>query len=279
MQRVVSVFPAAAVCLFTLTAAAASAQESRHAATAAHVQDSPVLDGSLDEPAWRSAEPLVDFTQAEPAEGQPASEATEVRIAFDDAAAYVGVVCHDSNPSQIVTTDTRRDSGMGGQDSIQIIFDTFNDKQNGFVFGTNVAGAQFDGQVRDQGNANSSWDGSWDVKTTRTEHGWNAEFRIPLRTLRYEIENSLRYYVNFCHSHELAATSRLAFGTDPVEELIKLTDQITREFPNSVCFASKLIFATENFFTRWLHNQTALAIQQRLHLMGQQMVILPMKVA
>ena len=52
-----------------------------------------------------------------------------------------------------------------------------------------------------------------------------------------------------------------------------------KEFPNSVCFASKLIFAHESFFTRWLHNQTALAIQQRLHILGQQMVILPMKVA
>ena len=100
-----------------------------------------------------------------------------------------------------------------------------------------------------------------------------------MRTLRYEIENSLRYYVNFCHSHGLAATSYLAFGTDPVEELIKLSNQVNREFPNSVCFASKLIFASESFFTRWLHNQTALAIQQRLHIMGQQMVILPMKVA
>lgn len=100
-----------------------------------------------------------------------------------------------------------------------------------------------------------------------------------LRTLRYEIENSLRYYVNFCHSHGLAAKSYLAFGTDPVEELIKLSDEVYREFPNSVCFASKLIFANESFFTRWLHNQTALAIQQRLHIMGQQMVILPMKVA
>lgn len=100
-----------------------------------------------------------------------------------------------------------------------------------------------------------------------------------LRTLRYEIENSLRYYVNFCHSHGLAAKSYLAFGTDPVEELIKLSDEVYKEFPNSVCFASKLIFANESFFTRWLHNQTALAIQQRLHIMGQQMVILPMKVA
>lgn len=100
-----------------------------------------------------------------------------------------------------------------------------------------------------------------------------------LRTLRYELENSLRYYVNFCHGHGLAATSYLAFGTDPVEELIKLTDQVIREFPNSVCFASKLIFADEAFFTRWLHNQTAMAIQQQLHLKGQQMVVLPMKVA
>jgi hypothetical protein len=99
-----------------------------------------------------------------------------------------------------------------------------------------------------------------------------------LRTLRYEIENSLRYYVNFCHSHGLAATSYIAFGTDPVEELIKLSEQAAREFPNSVCFTSKLIFADDSFFTRWLHNQTALAIQQRLHLKGQQMVILPMKV-
>lgn len=99
-----------------------------------------------------------------------------------------------------------------------------------------------------------------------------------MRTLRYEMENSLRYYVNFCHSHGLAATSRLAFGTDPVAELIKLSDQTAREFPNSVCFASKLIFAEESLFTRWLHNQTAMEIQQRLHLQGQQMVILPMKI-
>jgi amino acid transporter len=99
-----------------------------------------------------------------------------------------------------------------------------------------------------------------------------------LRTLRYEIENSLRYYENFCHSHRLAAKSYCGFGTEPVEELMKLVGQVTRDFPNCVFFASKLIFVHDNFFTRWLHNQTALALQQRLHLQGIQMVILPMKV-
>jgi amino acid transporter len=99
-----------------------------------------------------------------------------------------------------------------------------------------------------------------------------------LRTLQYEIENSLRYYVNFCHKHGIAATSYYAFGTDPVAQLVKLTDQVQQEFPNSVCFASKLIFTHDNFLTRWLHNQTPLALQQQLHLQGVQMVILPMKV-
>jgi hypothetical protein len=99
-----------------------------------------------------------------------------------------------------------------------------------------------------------------------------------LRTLQYEIENSLRYYENFCHTHDLAAKTYCSFGTEPVAELLTLTEQIAQEFPNCVFFASKLIFVHDNFFTRWLHNQTALAIQQRLHLQGMQMVILPMKV-
>jgi amino acid transporter len=99
-----------------------------------------------------------------------------------------------------------------------------------------------------------------------------------LRTLQYEIENSLRYYVNFCHAHGLAAKSQCAFGTDPVAELTRLAEETLKEFPSGVCFASKLIFAHDNFFTRWLHNQTALALQQKLHLQGIQVVILPMKV-
>jgi hypothetical protein len=158
---------------------------SRPVASAAHVTEAPVVDGSLDERAWQEAAPLDGFVQAEPFEGQPGSERTEVRILYDDDAIYVGVVCHDRDPSLIVTTDTRRDAGLGEMDSFQMIFDTYRDQQNGFVFGTNAAGVQYDAQVRDQGDQASSWDGSWDVRTNQTETGWTAEFRIPLRTLRY----------------------------------------------------------------------------------------------
>jgi hypothetical protein len=159
--------------------------QDRPVASAVKVDDPPVVDGVLDDRAWQTAPLLARFIQAEPLEGQEASEATEVRLVYDDAAIYVGVRLHDRDPSQIVTTDSRRDAGLGEMDSFQLIFDTFHDQQNGFVFGTNAAGVQYDAQVRDQGNADASWDGSWDVRTAMTETGWTAEFRIPLRTLRY----------------------------------------------------------------------------------------------
>jgi hypothetical protein len=147
-------------------------------------EEAPAIDGALDERAWREAVPLTGFVQAEPFEGSPASEHTEVRILYDDEAIYVGVVLHDRDPSLIVTTDTRRDANLEEMDSFQMIFDTFRDQQNGFVFGTNAAGVQFDAQVRDQDDE-ESWDGSWDVRTSTNATNWVAEFRIPLRTLRY----------------------------------------------------------------------------------------------
>jgi hypothetical protein len=147
--------------------------------------DAPSIDGALDESAWQHAMPLTGFIQAEPFEGMPASENTEVRILYDDEAIYVGVLLHDSDPSLIITTDTRRDAELDEMDSFVMIFDTFRDHQNGFVFGTNAAGIQYDAQVRNQGEEEDSWDGSWDVRTATTATSWVAEFRIPLRTLRY----------------------------------------------------------------------------------------------
>ncbi len=96
--------------------------------------------------------------------------------------------------------------------------------------------------------------------------------------LQSEVQKTLDYFVNFCHHHGIAAKAYASYGTDRVDELTKLVDQVTLEFPNTVFFASKLIFVHDNWFTRWLHNQTSLTMQRILHLRGQQMVILPMKI-
>jgi hypothetical protein len=122
-----------------------------HRATVVRTADVPTIDGVLDERVWQQAALIDEFVQIEPAEGQPATEKTEVRLLYTPSAIYVGVICFDSEPSRIVTTDSRRDSGLNGQDSFQMIFDTYHDRQNGFIFGTNAVGIEYDAQVRNEG--------------------------------------------------------------------------------------------------------------------------------
>lgn len=99
-----------------------------------------------------------------------------------------------------------------------------------------------------------------------------------LRTLQYKVENSLCYYTSYCHSQGLAAEYRMAFGTDPVEEFTRLGLRATEDYPNSLCFIGQLMFQEEHFYARWLHNQTPLAVQGRLHCLNKRVLILPMLV-
>jgi len=99
-----------------------------------------------------------------------------------------------------------------------------------------------------------------------------------LEQMRAEANATLKFFVDFCHSHGMASASRLVFGTDVVDQVTQLCIDTNSDYPNAIFFTSKLIFATDNWFTRLLHNQAALAIQRRLHFDGLQMVILPMKV-
>lgn len=98
-----------------------------------------------------------------------------------------------------------------------------------------------------------------------------------LTHIRVEANATLQFFVEFCRSHELASAAYLGFGSDAVEEVSKLCQEVSKDYPQSIFFASKLIFDQDNWFIRLLHNQAALAIQRRLHNNGLQMLILPMK--
>ena len=100
-----------------------------------------------------------------------------------------------------------------------------------------------------------------------------------VEALKVQANSALSYFVNFCHSKGWAAKSYLSFGTDPLDEFTKLAERVLAEYPNSIFFASKLIFEHDNWFIRLLHNQAALALQRRFHLRNMQMVIMPMKLA
>jgi hypothetical protein len=183
-------------------------------ATAVSVTEAPTLDGNvLDDPVWQSAPVISGFRQEQPDEGQPVSENTEVRIVFTRDTLFVGIVCFDRDPASIITSDSRRDADLDDTDSFRVIFDTYRDRQNGFVFGTNAAGIEYDGQVTNEGQGggglrgnqqagsgsgfNLNWDAAWEVRTMIDERGWHAEFAIPFRTLRFPSGADQTWGVNF----------------------------------------------------------------------------------
>ena len=169
--------------------------------------DEPVIDGQvLDDPAWQATKATTGFWQIRPDEGRPASQRTEVFIGFTKKALYIGVICYDDNPEGIIVADSRRDSSLVDTDSFQVVIDSFRDRQNGFVFGTNPAGIEYDGQVTKEsvgtfsaggGGFNLNWDTTWSVKATISDIGWSAEMEIPFKSLRYGGEQAQVWGINF----------------------------------------------------------------------------------
>ena len=105
------------------------------------------MDGDvLGDEAWHDAVPATGFWQTQPDDGRPASQPTNVYVGFTDYALYIGVVAFDDEPTEIVVTDSRRDSSLDDTDAFLVVIDGLLDRQNGYVFGTNPAGIEYDGQ-------------------------------------------------------------------------------------------------------------------------------------
>ena len=96
--------------------------------------------------------------------------------------------------------------------------------------------------------------------------------------LQHDVEEQLDKYVAFCQANGLASRGISAFSTDPVEKAVELSERVYEYFPGSVFFAGTLVFTYENWLTRVLHNQTALALQRQLHLRNLPLVIIPLRV-
>jgi len=197
--------------VFLLSATGATSAQvtaDRPAVRAAEMTSIPVLDGRvLEDAAWASLIPATGFWQVQPDDGEPATQRTEVYVGYSDDALYIGVIAYDDDPDGILVTDSRRDSDLADTDSFQVVLDGLRDGQNGFVFGTNPVGIQYDGQVTREGTGgvlvsgsggfNLNWDASWDVAAAISEIGWSAEMRIPFRTLRYGRDEIQTWGINF----------------------------------------------------------------------------------
>src|ERR1700752_3002733 len=188
-------------------------------AAARVVTGAPVIDGRLTDPAWLDVPPITGLIQRELNEGEPVTERTEVRIITDGEAVYVGAWLYDNDPAGIVPGAKVRDGDISKSDYFGILFDTYHDRQNGFVFTTTPAAIEYDAQVVNEGEGggvqlpgqtsatagalggfNINWDGTWTVATSVDSAGWYAEFRIPFTTLRFGAGETQTWGLNLVRS-------------------------------------------------------------------------------
>ena len=136
------------------------------------------FDGRLDEAVWARAVPAADFIQIDPANGQPATEPTEVRIAFDSNTFYMGVTAYDSEPDKLLGFQRRRDEGLGSDDRFMWSIDTFLDGRTGYYFEMNPSGLIGDGLIGITGqNRSGTASGTGEPGGARSAGPWRSRFR------------------------------------------------------------------------------------------------------
>ena len=144
------------------------------------------IDGQLDEALYKWAPPISDFIQTEPTAGAPATEKTEVWIAFDRANVYVTVRAWESRPDRMVVNEMRRDSvNIFQNENFSFIFDTYYDRRNGVEFVFTPLGGRLDAQFTNERQFNRDWNPIWKLAVGRFDGGWTAEAAVPFKSLRY----------------------------------------------------------------------------------------------
>ncbi|MDX2021156.1 MAG: DUF5916 domain-containing protein [Deltaproteobacteria bacterium] len=176
--------------------AASPASQPRPQTRALRVAEGAItVDGRLTEPAWALVPAASGFRQREPFDGPPATEDTQVQVAYDDANLYIGIRAHDRFAEHIVSRIRERDQvmvdrgeafGFASDDAVAVLLDPFLDGRNAMLFATNPNGAEFDALITDEsGSFNQNWRTVFSVAATRDDGGYSVEFAIPFRSLRY----------------------------------------------------------------------------------------------
>lgn len=157
----------------------------------------PIIDGKLDDDCWEKIQPVGDFTQRNPDEGEPASEATEVRVCFDAKNLYISFRNSDSQIEKINRSVMQRDARAKADDYVFVVLDPFRRGKEGYYFRINANGARGDGKIdprRD--DPRMEWDALWNGASKIDADGWSAEMVIPFRSLSFDPE-LMNWGINF----------------------------------------------------------------------------------
>ena len=190
-----------------------------------------VIDGIMKEAAWQETAVADDFYMVLPMDTSRAKVRTTVRMTYDDHNLYLVALCYHAVPGPYYVESLRRDFIFGKNDNFLLFMDPFDDQTNGFSFGANAAGAQWDGTMYAGGSVDLNWDNKWVSKTTYDNEKWTLEMAIPFTTIRFK-KGIRKWGINFSRL-DLKTTEKSSWTPVP------------RQFPTaSLAYTGNLVWET-----------------------------------
>ena len=148
--------------------------------------NSPIkIDGEID-PVWNETETASDFNMVLPMDTSKGFVRTEVKMTYDNDQLYLIAICYVDEGQPFMVESLKRDFSFGKNDNFLLFMDPFDDQTNGFSFGSNAAGAQWDGIMYNGGSVDLNWDNKWSSNVKNYPDKWIWEAAIPFKTIRYK---------------------------------------------------------------------------------------------
>jgi hypothetical protein len=179
--------------LFTFSVLSSNASE-RKKLDIQRVSEKVSIDGELNEVFWENVIPNSGFRQNTPVAGAFSKRNTEVKLAYDDNAIYVGAIMYDQKDSMTLTLSQRDD--VGNADWFSIVFDPYNAGTIGFEFIVTSAGVQVD-RLHEVNGIDANWNAVWRSAVQVKEDRWVAEIQIPFSALRFSESAHESWGINF----------------------------------------------------------------------------------
>ena len=174
------------------------------------------IDGIIDEAAWQEALPATNFIEWRPNAGRPQDSAvkTIVYLLYDNTSVYIGGYCYERTKDSVSRELIGRDK-VGINDFVGVIFDTYNDKINGFGFYVTPYGEQFDAKYSSTAGEDASWNGVWDSEARIHDNGWSFEMRIPHSALRFSNRDNQTWGLNITRRRNKTGQQYMWNPVDP----------------------------------------------------------------
>lgn len=172
-----------------------------------------VIDGDFGEVAWQQTDLATNFFMVTPMDTSAARVRTDVKMAYDEHNIYLLAICYHAVPGPYYVESLRRDFIFGKNDNFLVFIDPFDDQTNGFSFGLNAAGAQWDGTMYEGGKVDLNWDNKWTSAVKTYDDKWVLEMAIPFKSIRYK-KGITRWGINFSRL-DLKATEKSSWAPMP----------------------------------------------------------------